>query len=317
MTIPLCTILKKMDEEDVLHLHGRIRALLIHSFPLDVEMTHSIASTTKEIKDREVVAEALALLMHTLCPTVYSNEPQLRAHNNKFVHGDLDLIIGEAGKETSTPGPGLGQHIVTIDGRSEIYLNTELSETKSPDGRLAAARLSKKTRKASSSSGTKSDLSTTVQPILQLILVGQLQEGNREHIICWYMNRYKVRPFIYFPAHDIMLSTDRAYVWQKHDRLMLRGCLLIAMLLSFKRFSQIPQELWDDPNIPKTGFVEMAKSASVDIKESYFLQSSFKSSQRDLDLSISEETLELHEPSTMQSYLTMKNLACNTRKFVH
>ena len=47
------------------------------------------------------------------------------------------------------------------------------------------------------------------------------------------MNRFKVWPFIYFPKRDVLLSTKRAYYWKAEDRVVLRGCILISILLRF------------------------------------------------------------------------------------
>lgn len=260
--------------------------------------------STKEIKDREVVAAALMQLMKASHPIFYSNEPKICVHNSQFVHGDLDILLGETGQVSTS------QHIVALDKEEIGVFNSQLSDTKSEDGRLAAKRLSKNTCKAT----TKLDLSTTVQPVLQLILMGQLQNRSaRQHICSFYMNRYKVRPFIYFPSHDIMMTTNRAYVWRIDDRLMIRGCLIIAILLRFQHLSQIPQEIWIDSTIAKTGFLHTSQTAAIDIAKSYYVKSSFKSSEVGGTLvnETLQEAVELQQPSEhVLSYLSMKDISC-------
>lgn len=234
--------MKELDnEKDLKEITTVVRSLIISSFPSDIEVTQAPIKSTKEIKDREVVATALMQMMYASGPIFYSNEPKICVHNSQFVHGDM--------KEAPTSS---AHHIVAIDKEDIGVYNSYLSETKSEDGKLAARRLSKKAPEATA----KLDLSTTVQPVLQLILMGQLQRRSAEHICCFYMNRYKVRPFIYWPSHDIMMATNRAYVWRTDDQLMLRGCLLIAILLRFQHLSQIPEGIWMDSTLPKTRFLD-------------------------------------------------------------
>lgn len=150
-----------------------------------------------------------------------------------------------------------------VADKEEEICNPELSETKSEDGRLAVLK---------NANSVMLDLASTLQPILQLLIMGQLSKGGaREHVNCFFMNRYKVRPLIYFPAHDVMLSTRRAYVWRTDDRLMLRGCLLIALILRFHDLSKIPPELWTDKSIPRTTFLKASKEANVNFLKSYYI----------------------------------------------
>lgn len=103
------------------------------------------------------------------------------------------------------------------------------------------------------------DLSGTVQPVLQTILLGQLLNNRTDntHQNNLLMTRFKVRPFTYFPEHDVMLTTKRAYVWRNEKQIMLRGCVLIATLLRFKEHVRIPPHLWK--LLVNTEFMEASK----------------------------------------------------------
>lgn len=121
------------------------------------------------------------------------------------------------------------------------------------------------------------------------------------------MNRHKIRPFIYFPFYDVMLSTQRSYVWRKDDQLMLRGCILIAVLLRFQELAEIPSGLWTA--VDKTGFVEASIVEKVNIKKNYHAH--FSSQDGKLDIETKEEAEELQEihPNMLS--------CCNVRELYH
>ena len=193
--------------------------------------------------------------------------------------------------------------VVTEDGGKAGIVDSEISETKSAAGqRLAAKRLTKK-------SVCESDLSYTIQPVLQLLLMGQLQKSERSHLNCFYMNRHKVRPYIYFPSHDIMLTTRRAYVWQAEDRLMLRGCILISILLRFKSLNNISSNFWSTMRIPSTNFLSASKKAKCKITDSSYLKATSKPMLVKPLLGEShEEQTDFMQPSLTQRLVPPKRL---------
>ena len=264
-------------------------------------MTQKSATSTKEITDREVVVSALLQMIGTGAPIFYSNEPKICSHNKSYISGDLDILLGEIVGDTSAM-----QHMVTIGNEIIGLNNTQISETKCEGGHLAAKRLTKKRE-------DMLDLATTTQPVLQLTVMGQLQ-STETPLVCFYMNRYKVRPFIYFPSIDVMLASRRAYVWRTDDQLMLRGCLIIALLLRFNSLSNIPEKFWTDSTIPKTGFLNESEEANIDIAKSYFVKTSFKplSVSAKLKSDSSEETIGLDQrPQNMREYLSMQVISCD------
>lgn len=86
-------------------------------------------------------------------------------------------------------------------------------ETKSAMGHLAAKYLMKKNGRGSGTRkcGIESDSTCTVQPVLQLIFTGQLA--------------------ITISTYIITSETRRVYVRQANDRLILRGCVLVVIVL--------------------------------------------------------------------------------------
>lgn len=156
-----------------------------------------------------------------------------------------------------------GSHVVLLSARNddhETIARPRISETKS------AKRLTKKVV-GDLVSETQSDLATTIQPVLQLLFTGQLLQ-TPDSCNCFYMNHYKVRPYIYFPADDIMLTTKRACVWKAEDRLMLRGCVLIAIIMRLKSIKRIPSTFWTTNAIPSTNFILASRKAKCTIIDS-------------------------------------------------
>lgn len=233
-------------------------------------------------------------------PIYYSNESKIGvAKGAKFVHGDLDLLIGEM---TAECYPSIQ---VSIDDDQKFDIcRPELSETK-----CGGKGLAKKVEKP-----RILDLSTTIQPVLQLIVMGQLlrnSSSDAQHLNFFYMNRHKIRPFIYFPSHDVMLSTQRSYVWRKDDQLMLRGCILIALLLRLQQLARIPSGLWTA--VDKTRFVEASIVEKVNFQESFCLKlTHFSSKDSKLDVETKEEAEELQE--TKHPNLLS---CCNVRDIYH
>ena len=265
--IPFSGLMKLLDDNDVTKICWAIRSLMLASFPAELEMAQSSLSCQKEILDREVVGQAIMMLMENSGdPIVYSNETDICTNPGfNFIHGQLDLLFGERTSDSSS------HHIVLVSDQKEKIDNVEITETKSASGRLAARRLIRP------NGDIKADLSTTIQPILQLLVMGQLKKSDeRNYINCFYMNRHKVWPFIYFPSHDVMLTTRRAYVWRTEEKLMMRGCLIIALLLRFHSLSDIPAQLWTDPAIPKTMFLKVSQDSQVNFGDSYVVKSTFE-----------------------------------------
>lgn len=267
--ISLSGILTKFSDEIVSKITRDIRSLMISLYPFDIEMTQPPTKCSAEATDREIVLQALVQLMESTS-TTYCNEPRIHSREGfNVVHGELDLLLGD----NTDSGSG---HVILLseDGGKESIVDPEISETKSATGRrLAAKRLSKK-------SICESDLSYTIQPVLQLLFMGQLQTSSgRSHFNCFYMNRHKVRPYVYFPSDDIMLTTRRAYVWQAEDRLMLRGCLLISILLRLQSLKRISSDFWSTHGIPSTNFLAASNKVNCKITDSIYLKATSKQMQ--------------------------------------
>lgn len=293
-------LIKQLDPKDIT---SAIKSVMLSSFPSNLEVTQASVESRKEFKDREVVVNALLHLMESSTPIYYSNEAKISVNkhvNTNLVHGDLDLLIGERIQSSGFPSVQVSIH----EDKFKIC-NPELSETKCKGKALAKTGKKKKPKQATTT--TTLDLSTTVQPVLQVIVLGQLLQGRSspaQHLNNFYMNRNKIRPFIYFPSHDVMLTTNRSYVWRKDDQLMLRGCILIAILLRFQRLGQLPPQLWKDESVTRTNFMQASMGEKLNIQESYHLRLTHPSSKKNiLDAETLEEEFELegtdYHPNTL------------------
>lgn len=135
--IPLNSILKSLTVFDIQEIVAAIKSLIFINFPVDIEMTSQSSTSSKEFKDKEIVATALMQLMKNSEPILYCNEPKICSEDQKYIHGDLDILLGEKS--------GDQQHIVHFDNNNNIAIeNTEMSETKSQGTKLVAKSVAKK-----------------------------------------------------------------------------------------------------------------------------------------------------------------------------
>ena len=150
-------------------------------------------------------------------------------------------------------------NVVVLAGISNgFYTNPVISETKSVANNLLA-----KQKLGKSSQREESDLKSTIQPVLQLLIAGTMQ-SRMQCVNCFYMTRESVRPYVYIPSEDLLLSTRRSYLWNTGDNLWLRGCVLIAL---FTRSNQLFDSQKLPPNLPKTNFKAASKKLKFSVSE--------------------------------------------------
>ena len=186
-----------------------------------------------------------------------------------MVHGELDLLLGDSSSFASNDIV-----MLTENDREETMGGPDISETKSVTRRYLAAKRLKKVKKPTL------DFAHTIQPVLQLLFVGQLQAPERSHCNLFCMNRYKVRPYIHFPSQDVMLTTRGMYVWRTDDRLMLRGVTLLSVLLRLQSLLIITSSFWTDYGLPLTNFMLACEEAKFKVTESCVLKEASKPVQR-------------------------------------
>ena len=84
-----------------------------------------------------------------------------------------------------------------------------LAESKKNEGDLASKTLS---------SEKPPDSSVMLQPIVQLLSVSQLPGFRKQEIsLLFYGTRHYLRPYIYYPSQDILLTTKQPLQWKKLD----------------------------------------------------------------------------------------------------
>ncbi len=70
-----------LSAKDITKIGGNIKSLMLASFPAELEMAQPSLSCQKELLDREVVGQAIMMLMeHSGNPIVYSNESDICAN---------------------------------------------------------------------------------------------------------------------------------------------------------------------------------------------------------------------------------------------
>ena len=204
-----------IDESMIVTIAASLKSMAVHIFPVGIELIQKAVMTSKESIDREKALQTLLLLYpppndeNTL---IYSNEASIKPSSSQIsnaIHGDLDLLLGLSS---------------SLQLCKVVQLSHPcLSERKGMKERLCARRMSKH-----SSGPEEWDLATTAQPVIQVILVGQIQQCPTA---CFTMTRERFRPYLYFPKEDVLLTTLRSFAWVYDDRLGLRGCTLLAILL--------------------------------------------------------------------------------------
>jgi len=115
----------------------------------------------------------------------------------------------------------IGFPIIVKTGKEEILPDKAvLSESKQSAGDLGNKNVSK----------DKSDSSSTVQPIVQLLSVSQLAGfKEREPSLLFYGTRHYIWPYIYYCSQDILLTTAEPLQWKKETGLDLNGTSAVAV----------------------------------------------------------------------------------------
>lgn len=188
-----------------------IKGLALIQFPFNIEEpdTQESSSGKEQPGDRQRSAQAL-MALHPLPEVGFltiNNDATIRprTRGSKAIRGDLDLLLGTS------------DHISVV----RIFVDKPvIAETKAVNTSLCARRVRKRKEAW--------DLLEVSQTVLELIIVGQIQ---KEPVAAFLMTRNRVRPFLYFPQQDVMLTTQRAYAWKYENRIGLRGCMFISVIL--------------------------------------------------------------------------------------
>jgi len=101
----------------------------------------------------------------------------------------------------------IGFPIIAKTTKEEILLDKAvLSESKLSAGDVGNINVLK----------DKSDSSSMVQPIVQLLSVSQLAGfKEREPPLLFYGTRHYIRPYIYYCSQDILLTSAKPLQWKK------------------------------------------------------------------------------------------------------
>jgi hypothetical protein len=240
-----------IDKSMTVSIATSLKCLAVQNFPVGIELIEQAVMTNKESIDREKALQALLSLYppDDERALVYSNEASVKPSSQicNAVHGNLDLLLG-------------------LSSSSQLCKRVQrkdlcLSETKGMREQLCARRMNKY-----SSGPEEWDLATTSQPVIQVILVGQIQQ----HLTaCFTMTRERFRPFLYFPKEDVLLTTLRSFAWVYENRLGLglRGYTLLAILL------RDIWKTWRPKSIPPTNFLQAWKTRKLgDIVDNFTIE---------------------------------------------
>ena len=70
-------------------------------------------------------------------------------------------------------------------------------------------------------------------------------------------------------------------MWRTDDRLMLRGCTLLSVLLRLQSLLEITSSLWTDYGVSLTNFMLACKEANFKVTGSCYLKETSKPVQND------------------------------------
>ena len=185
----------------------QIRGLALSELPLKLEISRPppVGNNEKAIDRVRALHALLALYPEGDSLLHYSDEASIVQRTmSQVVHGNFDLVIGHSDN-------------LVVCG----LFDPCLGETKSGN-RLTARRVRK------SKNSFEWCLKETVQPILQAIFVAQMQAVP---VACFTMTKSRCRPYIYYPEQDVLFTTIRDYAWIYDNKIGLRGCILLSLLM--------------------------------------------------------------------------------------
>ena len=249
-----------MDNKEAIaeDLSQNLKGAILHQFGVATTTVEPGSSTEvhKEPEDKHAVKQILCHLQYRT-PVMFSDEVDFILKSDATgPYGTIDLIVG---KQTYDD---LDKCVIVKHGSDDVfYSNSQLAETKKAGTPLARHRLREELEKASSYVVDKDDVA---QPVAQLLSVGYRFQSDCQ--VLFYACREYIRPFIYFPQCDLMLTTDTSYRWcnTEERKLELMGVVLMAVMCeTSKRL-----KLWNMAKassslakITKTGFVDAVKKA--------------------------------------------------------
>ena len=227
--IPLFSLFEKVCNSELSkELFLSIHHLIIQQFGLASTCKISGESTEmhKEFKDKEALRDLLAVLLPSnkkAMPTIYTDEVYFTPPEGPGPNGALDLLIGVKVDDTEDETDEMFDIAVLVKTRQEEKDNAVLAESKKSVGDLANRALSLE----------KPDSSSTLQPIVQFLSVSQLPGFRKQKIsLLFYGTRQYLRPYIYYPSQDILLTTPTLLQWKKETGFDLYGTTFVAALLA-------------------------------------------------------------------------------------
>ena len=221
----------------------------------------------KEFKDKEALRDLLAVLLPSsrkTKPTVYTDEVLFEPPEGPGPHGPLDLLIGVKADDSTadvTTTDEIFDIVILVKASDEVIRldKAVLAESKKNEGDLANKTLSLE----------RPDSSSTLQPIVQLFSVSQLPGFRKQEMsLLFYGTRHYLRPYIYYPSQDILLTTKQPLQWKKETGLDLYGTTAVAALLTREVMANSGKYLLHTESLTQTGFKKAMEDANIPLDKS-------------------------------------------------
>ena len=224
----------------------------------------------KEPEDKRALTKLLAQLSRTPSsptPIVYADEvifePQCSGP-----HGIFDQLIGHKKSDESDIGhnesalPPVDSAVVVLHG---ARYHTGLAEECLAESKQKKSALGNKPGRIPDHDGVH-----TVQPTVELLAVSQLEAfKTNEPSLLFFGTRAHIRPYLYYPSCDILLTFPEAFQWRDQQKLDIIGTTIVGLLMrtgDVTKFREVMGHfLLHNLKFPSTGFVQAMNDAQASL----------------------------------------------------
>ena len=240
-----------------------LKDVIITEFGVSCTVSKPGSSTEihKEVEDKRVVREVMCILQSE-CPVMYSDEVCFNIGSRaKGPHGIIDLIVGKKTHQDLEKCVIVKHY--NADHKVHIF-EPQLAGMKPVKETLVKHQLINLLSETNHVPYV-TDIEAIAQPVAQLLTVGYRFSSLKRHIL-FFVNREFVRPFVYYPTVDLMLTTGMSYQWlnMTERKLEQTGAVLMAVLCQSSEVIQLREDvghLLSVGNFTTTGFVTAITNA--------------------------------------------------------
>ena len=225
----------------------------------------------QEKTDKAALRDFLAVLLSNQAKSIcFCDDVTFVPPGNRGPHGLLDIFVGtenESGEKLKASEKSR-QSVILSHRDSGLIVKVDEGVSKQASVNLISQALPRQLK----NSKVACDLKATVQPILQILSVSQMEPDSEKPTLLLFGSRSKIRPYVYIPSVDILLTTNQSFTWRTGDRIHFEGVVL-ALLLALtvrevKYKCELPAILLELRQFPKTGFCDAMKSAGCSLIDS-------------------------------------------------